>query len=213
MQFGHAGGGNGDGGSGGADPPSFEGTNLRQETDSPPSVNHSRPADTVKIRYRTTPQRRVAKRGNMLSCTHANLSTALNCGAHQQAALFEGRHGAEICGMTVTIEPQGGDRGNPAGPLVISVQNGSIPILFIDITRGNHCVAIANPSFFAMAGLSHTDGRGRPRRFDPVPAHIQRRYQHARGRFPRILGNWARASSTIACSISDGTSAAGAGAP
>lgn len=63
--------------------------------------------------------------------------------------------------MTVIIEPQGGDRGNPAGPLVISVQNASIPILFIDVTRGNHCVAIANPSFFAMTGLSHTKVLGR----------------------------------------------------
>ena len=63
--------------------------------------------------------------------------------------------------MTASIEPHGGDRGNLAGPLVISIQNSSIPILFIDVARGNHRVAIANPSFFAMAALSHTEVLGR----------------------------------------------------
>lgn len=63
--------------------------------------------------------------------------------------------------MTETIEPRGGDRGNPAGPLVLAVQNASIPILFIDVNHDTHSVAIANPAFFAMTGLSHMGVLGR----------------------------------------------------
>lgn len=63
--------------------------------------------------------------------------------------------------MTETIEPEGCDRGSPAGSLVVSIQNASIPILFIDVTGGTLSVAIANPSFFAATGLSHPAVLGR----------------------------------------------------
>ena len=80
---------------------------------------------------------------------------AVDRSADQQAGLLARRHGTGICGMTETIEPRGSDRVSLTGSLVVSIQNASIPILFIDVTGGTHSVAIANPSFFAATGLSH----------------------------------------------------------